>query len=327
MIMNEIAAETVTAIRDAVRSIAHWTDQERRATTERDRITRTLATTPADHYRRTHLETQVRTLTERAQGSAQRAQEARERLTTLTSVTLVLPGAFDDWFEGTGIGQGQTEGDPEAEATRVAWEAGAYRRYGRNGHTRTITTDSLTVLDIFHDYAGYCADANDHGDTDPREVRALHTLYPRIKEARATLRALLAVRTEAEEQQAEYEAYYAATFAVGTAQEAHQGPQEAPAAPAAPQEARPVHEEAPTPSQTLTNPGVGQGVKVTATAAQGRPVVGIVEFIGPAVHTAARAAAGKGPRHSRLGLRQDSGALVWVDGHTAHPAQERPAAV
>lgn len=228
--MTNTTTDTAREITDAVRAIAHWSDQQRRARTERDRAAAALVTLPSDSPRRTHLESQVRTLTERAKGSTRRTEESRARLTALTSVTVTLPGGFCDYFEGTGIAQGTDNADPIARATKRAWDSATRRRYGRNGYAKIITTDSMDVLETLDEYTEYCLNAN-LDEPVAKEVKGAHEAAKRIRTATKELRALLALRKEAEEAQAAHEEAQATQLAAYDAQlTTPQGAQEPPAA-------------------------------------------------------------------------------------------------
>ncbi|MEU9405530.1 hypothetical protein AB0E08_07485 [Streptomyces sp. NPDC048281] len=134
-------------------------------------------------------------------------QETPAMTDTTPTVTVTLPGAFCDYFEGTGVGQGQTYDDAELIAAKEAFDNGTIRRYGRDAYTLKITTGNLTVINVFEEYTEYCLDANSD-DPDPKEVKAAKEAAKRLQEARRTLK---------------------------TAQ-AQQGPQEPPSAQQGPQE-------------------------------------------------------------------------------------------
>ncbi|MEU6362173.1 hypothetical protein [Streptomyces albidoflavus] len=100
------------------------------------------------------------------------------------TTTINLPGAFTDWFDGTGLAQGQDDSDPECKATRLAYQNGTTRRAGR-GTTTRVTADR-TTLTVLAEYAQHCINAN-ADETVPAELRAAHTVLKRATEALATL--------------------------------------------------------------------------------------------------------------------------------------------
>lgn len=251
-----ISDATAKAIRDLIKTTAHWAEQEHRNRTGADRCTRLLDTT-ADELRRHHLATRVRTHTTRADESAEAVRVKRESLAALLTVTVALPGGFCNYFDGTGLAQGQDDGDPECKITREAYEDGTIRRYGLHAYTTTITTSSLTVLNILEEYTEYCLDSN-ADDPDPSEVKAARKAAERIQAARRELRALQALAREEQERDdahraadAAHLAAYSETLLATVAQEAPapaEGPQEAPTAP----------QEAPTAAEAQEGPQEAQ---------------------------------------------------------------------
>jgi hypothetical protein len=269
-----ISDETAARIRDMVKSIAHFADQERRDRDETARIARIIDT--AEEHRRHHLGTRATAHAARADKTAETVRTKRETLAALLTVKVALPGAFCDFFEGTNLAQGLDNSDPECAVTHAAWDAATYRRYGRNGYTMTVTTSDMTVLDILAEYAGNCLESN-ADDPDPKEVKAAHETLARVKAARAELRALTTLAREAQEEDdahraanaasiAAYDEMLTARVAADTAQRAQEAPQTAQEAPTAPeaQEAPQEAQEAPT------APVLGEGDPYPAHNTQGR---------------------------------------------------------
>lgn len=116
------------------------------------------------------------------------------------TVTVTLPGKFCDYFDGTGLVQGQDDHDPECKITREAYEAGTIGRTPR-GYYRKITTSSTTVLRLLAEYADTCIDANTHGNDTPEERaegQAARKAYQRAQDALKTLTAAQAQQTAQE---------------------------------------------------------------------------------------------------------------------------------
>jgi hypothetical protein len=134
------------------------------------------------------------------------------------TVTVTLPGKFCDYFDGTGLVQGQDDHDPECKITREAYEAGTIGRTPR-GYYRKITTSSTTVLRLLAEYADTCIDANTHGNDTPEERaegQAARKAYQRAQDALKTLKAAQAQQTAQE-----------APTAAQEPQKPAEGPQEA----------------------------------------------------------------------------------------------------
>lgn len=251
---NTTTEATAAAIKDAVKLAAHWATQERSARDNAASTAEALTTLPTDHYRHHHLTTQVGALTRKADSLAQDVQEARARLTSLTTVTVALPGGFCDWFEETGVATGTDNADPECAAAHAAWQTATRRNYGRNGYAVTVSTTSPAVLNLLEEYTGYCLEAN---ADEPRanEVKGAKEAARRIQAARTELLALLALVKKAEEEVAAYQARQAAEKAAYSAQLAQmnapapQEQQEAQEAPSAPERPMVVDTD-PAPSLT-----------------------------------------------------------------------------
>jgi hypothetical protein len=77
---------------------------------------------------------------------------------------VVLPEAFTNWFEGTGLVTGQDDTDPECKATRLAYEDGDHDEHGN-----VTVTANATVLRLLAEYAGNCMEANADGIDDDVE--------------------------------------------------------------------------------------------------------------------------------------------------------------
>lgn len=100
------------------------------------------------------------------------------------TVEIKIPGAFDSWFEGTGLLQGQDDSEPDIKATRLAWEAGRLVNVGR-GHY-TVVTATEEVLRVLAEYGEYCLDAN-ADEPEHSEIVAARKVIKRSREALASL--------------------------------------------------------------------------------------------------------------------------------------------
>jgi hypothetical protein len=96
---------------------------------------------------------------------------------------LKLPGGFADWFEGTGVAQGQDDGDAGCAAARLAFQSAPRRPAG--GSYYLEVTASAPVLELFAEYAGYCLDANNPHTSEPvaREVSGARAVQQRVEAA------------------------------------------------------------------------------------------------------------------------------------------------
>jgi hypothetical protein len=106
--------------------------------------------------------------------------------TAETTVTIKIPGAFDAWFEGTGLAQGQDNSDPECKATYDAYVNRREIRAGR-GYYLVIEANA-TVLKILAEYADYCLDANTD-EPVASEIKGARTVIARVQAARTELTA------------------------------------------------------------------------------------------------------------------------------------------
>jgi len=116
------------------------------------------------------------------------AFDARQEATVTAApepvTEITVPGAFADWFTGTGVAQGQDDSDSECLALRLAMEASVQRTAGRSYYL-TVTA-STAVLEMLVEYAVYCIDANTD-EPVPAELRAARTVRDRAREALARL--------------------------------------------------------------------------------------------------------------------------------------------
>lgn len=96
---------------------------------------------------------------------------------TRISVTVRMPGRFDGYFSGSGIGQGQYDkNDPVEALVYYAWDnsalvnvhAGYYKVVLLEGPLRTVKA----ALDLFMDSAETCVVVNTDNPNDPAEKRA-----------------------------------------------------------------------------------------------------------------------------------------------------------
>uniref|UniRef100_UPI003F49281C hypothetical protein n=1 Tax=Nonomuraea sp. CA-251285 TaxID=3240002 RepID=UPI003F49281C len=101
-------------------------------------------------------------------------------------IEIRMPGRFDGYFSGTGVGQGQVEEGNKAE--RLAYEAyvKAEQRRSGSGYHLVITIDVpredvAAVLDVFLDHASACAHLNAHDEEgSASEARAARTFVERL---------------------------------------------------------------------------------------------------------------------------------------------------
>lgn len=114
---------------------------------------------------------------------------------TRISVTLKMPGKFDSYFSGTGIGQGQyNENNPIEVMVRNAWVNSARRKAGPGyylivfleGEKETV----MSALDEFMSYATDCADLNSYPDnaTDRAELIAARGFIKRLQDAQKEIK-------------------------------------------------------------------------------------------------------------------------------------------
>lgn len=97
--------------------------------------------------------------------------------------TVSFSGKFDDYFEGTGCGQGQGYDDNDQGSVDL------YERYRaavvtRRGRGRSVRLDRLTraAVECLADYADTCIDCNLHGDRDAAEIAAARRVLADCKD-------------------------------------------------------------------------------------------------------------------------------------------------
>ena len=102
----------------------------------------------------------------------------------MTTYTVTMPGAFDSWFSGSSVAQGQTGDDDGAAALFSAYRYAPRRRIGRRGYTLTMRLDAA-ALDCLQDYAETSAaiHGGDFGKGCP-DYRAAVDMLARIVAAR-----------------------------------------------------------------------------------------------------------------------------------------------
>lgn len=103
----------------------------------------------------------------------------------MTTYTVTIPGAFDSWFSGSSVAQGQTGEDAGMESLYSAYRYAPRRRFGRRGYTLTMRLDA-DALDCLQDYAETAAEIHggDFGKSCP-DYRAAVEMLDRIAAARA----------------------------------------------------------------------------------------------------------------------------------------------
>lgn len=82
--------------------------------------------------------------------------------TAIKTVRIELPGKFDSWFSGSGIGQGQVDDEIERKLYE-AYKASRRINRGKGYLLRVeLPVDEYTheILETLARYGGYCADAN-----------------------------------------------------------------------------------------------------------------------------------------------------------------------
>jgi len=105
----------------------------------------------------------------------------------MTTYTVTMPGAFDSWFSGSSVAQGQTGGDAGMESLHAAYRSAERRRVGRRGYMLTMLMDA-EALDRLQEYAETAAECNGaeaHECKDARrDYRAALDMLARINKAR-----------------------------------------------------------------------------------------------------------------------------------------------
>lgn len=101
-------------------------------------------------------------------------------------IEVKMPGRFDAYFSGTGIGQGQLEEDePGERAAYAAYQNSESRRAGK-GYYLVIAIDdayppvAIAALDVFLDHAVSCASLVAHERDEPAEGAAALTFVKRL---------------------------------------------------------------------------------------------------------------------------------------------------
>lgn len=99
------------------------------------------------------------------------------------SLTVEFPGAFDCFFSGTSVAQGDPWSHiPEEEAAAVCLRE-SYKRAKRikRGKGYSVRLEGLTVdaVSILACYAYYCLDGNYHGDKEYSEMDACRRVMER----------------------------------------------------------------------------------------------------------------------------------------------------
>lgn len=107
----------------------------------------------------------------------------------MTTYTVTMPGAFDSWFSGSSVAQGQTGDDAGMESLYAAYRYAERRRVGRRGYTLTMRMDT-EALDCLQEYAETAAEIHggDFGKSCP-DYRAAVDMLTRIAAAREAVTA------------------------------------------------------------------------------------------------------------------------------------------
>lgn len=100
-------------------------------------------------------------------------------------MTVVLPGKFCDWLDGTNLAQGLDDVDPECRETRIAYDEGRRIESGSGYYVRMQA--NATVLKLLAEYADYCLEAN-RDEPVKSEVAAARKLLTRIREAQQKIK-------------------------------------------------------------------------------------------------------------------------------------------
>lgn len=104
------------------------------------------------------------------------------------NVTIDMPGAFETFWTGTGVAQGQVYVDDDealeagAKELRHAYDVGKSIRRGR-GYSMRLTLTTPEAVEVLRDYADVCISSNLGGDVDYAEVRAARALVVRCNAA------------------------------------------------------------------------------------------------------------------------------------------------
>ena len=95
--------------------------------------------------------------------------------------TIDVPGAFDSYFSGTGIGQGQELESESDRAFYAAYRGAKTIRSGKGYRLRmAVDLDGAATL---AEYADFCIGANSqtYGENNGSELAAARTLLERIE--------------------------------------------------------------------------------------------------------------------------------------------------
>lgn len=98
-------------------------------------------------------------------------------MSEVPTYTVLVPGKFADWFEGTSLAQGQDDRDADCKELRLAWESAEIRKY-RSGNSHRVT-GTETALRLLREYTDYCLAANED-ERDPAEVQAARIVAERV---------------------------------------------------------------------------------------------------------------------------------------------------
>lgn len=109
------------------------------------------------------------------------------------SITINLPGKFNDFFSGSSVGQGQTSlkdtGYPGAPGLYAAYQNAERRKVGKGYSYRLtipVNEDTDAILDCLWHYADTCYSVNlDEPDTRD-EARAGLIVRDRVEDAQAS---------------------------------------------------------------------------------------------------------------------------------------------
>lgn len=102
------------------------------------------------------------------------------------TVTIDMPGSFDEYFSGSSVGQGVYD-EPAAEQLGAAYTAAVYTRRGK-GYTRCMTMSAEAAWLLYE----YAENPLLGGDYTPAEIRGARTTRDRISMA---LKELYTART------------------------------------------------------------------------------------------------------------------------------------
>ncbi|WP_406205440.1 hypothetical protein OH807_30860 [Kitasatospora sp. NBC_01560] len=105
------------------------------------------------------------------------AEQARQHAVSSRRWTLILPGPFCDWLEGTELLTRGFTGDEADDRLLLAYRAGTNHRIGASGWTRTIpahdTRAMLRLTDLANQFFNLCAPGTEHTSAEARAAKAL----------------------------------------------------------------------------------------------------------------------------------------------------------